>query len=319
MKKQILVFSLLIIPTFFFEAYAQNTFPDETISQKWEYLHFSFWDGASCQKRIIKNGIKKDICEGQYIEIWDCNEYESNCRILGYYRKQGDSVLVRRASLLNNLPVVDCSLPYGLTYDFGTEIDEHLQCATNMQYLPFQRDFWTTEIQEKLYEGQLRKTIEVNFRSFADNDSPINDMLWIEGIGSNHHPFYSLVCMGHHCEDDYKITKVFRNNELIFLDTLRSSWIPCRYIPTGTKNEFNQQPRLTVYPNPASDFVKIQKEGLSQDPAKLSIFDALGREQKIFDSYVFGEPLAIDFLNTGVYIIKVSIGTQSQYLKIFKE
>jgi hypothetical protein len=76
---------------------------------------------------------------------------------------------------------------------------------------------------------------------------------------------------------------------------------------------------LTVYPNPASDFVKIQQEGLSQDPAKLSIFDALGREQKIFDFYVFGEPLAIDFLNTGIYIIKVSVGALSQYLKIFKE
>ncbi|MBK9212520.1 MAG: hypothetical protein IPO14_06100 [Saprospiraceae bacterium] len=60
MKKQILVFSLLIIPTFFFEAYAQNTFPDETISQKWEYLTWYFW-GGMCEKNIIKTGANIDV------------------------------------------------------------------------------------------------------------------------------------------------------------------------------------------------------------------------------------------------------------------
>jgi hypothetical protein len=318
MKKQILVFSLLIIPTFFFETYAQNTFPDETISQKWHYIHFRFWSG-SCERRVIKNGNKLDICESQYIEIKDCDEYENNCLLVGYYRNQGDSVLIRYVPFLSNNPTVNCSLDYALMYDFGAEIDEHLNCATDMQYLPFQRDFWTTEIQENVYEGQLRSVRLVNFRSFPNNFSPINEMKWIDGIGNDKHPFYSLVCMGHHCENEFKLTKVYRNNALIFHDTLTDTRFPCFTWINNTKNEFNQQPRLTVYPNPASDFVKIQQEGLSQDPAKLSIFDALGREQKIFDFYVFGEPLAIDFLNTGVYIIKVSIGAQSQYLKIFKE
>lgn len=315
---KIIVLSLIIISTIFNTLYSQITFPDENVDQKWEYVTWHFW-GGQCQKRIIKNGNKENICEGHYVEIFDCDENEQNCFLVGYYRIKGDSVLIRLVGYLNGHTFVDCSMPYGLIYDFGSNINDELECALNTFNDPFLKEFWISDIQEIEYENVNRTTRFVDYMPYSTSHDVIYNMTWIDGIGSNIHPFYSLSCIGDHCEIEQLLTKVFRNGEMIYQDTILGFSFPCTGWITSIENEIKLKSTMTVWPNPADSYIIIRSESTSYNTVNLIIYDIQGKKLTNLNHYVLGDPLNIEYLSAGMYIIQVFDGKHVQNVKLVKE
>jgi hypothetical protein len=291
MKESFLILFFLISIAMYSKLFSQSFFPDEHIFQKWEYVTWNFW-GGQCQKRVIKNGNLKEICEGQYIEIFECNENEENCYLLGYYRINGDSVLTRPIGYWNGenyVDSVDCSKPFGLTYNFGANIGDELECALNRSYEPAQKEFWIADIQLVEYEEVDRPTRFVNFIPYPNAPSVIYSMKWINGVGSNIHPFYSLSCIGDHCEQEQQVTKVFRNEVLIYQDTILDFSFPCNGWITKTNDEIDATEFISISPNPANRNIRLTSNELSNKSVKYVIYDVQGQVQLKADQYNFGD------------------------------
>jgi hypothetical protein len=314
MNKLILILSIFVFSIIYNKLFSQSFFPDENVVQKWEYVTWNFW-GGQCQKRIIKNGQLQDICEGKYIEIFDCDENEQNCLLLGYYRINGDSVLTR----LNYIDAVDCSKPFGLTYDFGSIKGEELECALNTTYDPFQKEFWISDIQLVEYEEVERLTRFVNFIPFPNAPNVIYHMKWINGIGSNIHPFYSLSCIGDHCEQEQQVTKVIKNGKLIYQDTILDFSYPCNGWVTETNDEIIATKSLSLSPNPANSNIVILSKENSNISVKYAIYNIQGEVQLQSEQYALGSPIDIRHLDSGIYIAHVMDGKEVLNIKLIKE
>lgn len=299
-------------------ANAQNQFPDEHVIQKWEYVTWYFW-GGKCELRKIKNAEVVEKCNTNYIKVLDCNENEDDCFILGYYRIQGDSVLVRTNHKYYNgaLDTVVCSEPEGLMYDFSTTPYDTLICQINSTWPPTFTKFWEIDKQFIEYEGIERQTTDLRYIPHPNAPYFLYRMNWIDGIGSNVHPFYSFTCIGDHCELEQQLTRVIRNDQLIYQDTTLNFFFPCTGWISSTNNVDLKQP-LLLLPNPADNFLTIRSNS-NNSSVKLSIYDMQGKEISSLDHYVFGEPFNIEYLREGIYIIQVFDGNQIQNLKLIKK
>ena len=131
---------------------AQIKFPDETINQKWEYVIWNFW-GGKCEKRIIKHGNKVALYNQNYIEVLDCNSSEKDCHLIGYYRVQNDSVLIRYG---NGFVPVDCNKPEGLMYDFSAKSGDSLKCILDYFNPSKVKNFFIKNTQSIQYENVNR-------------------------------------------------------------------------------------------------------------------------------------------------------------------
>ena len=230
--------------------YAQVDFPDHTQNQKWEVVTWDLF-GRQCFTNIFKNGDLEEICGNEFIEVFRCDENEENCRLKGYYRIQGDSILTRRKiSSGSGQSSVDCSKPAGMIYDFGAIRGENLECAINYIDNSNHKPVTVEQSGQVEYEGRFRTTWLVTIDDFPQGMDPF---FWIDGIGSDVHPFYSFTCMGSPCEIYQQLTKVWRNGERIYTDTVLSFNCPT-ITSDGTIEE--ETDNVRVHPNPAtSSFV----------------------------------------------------------------
>jgi hypothetical protein len=78
------------------------------------------------------------------------------------------------------------------------------------------------------------------------------------------------------------------------------------------------------YPNPVRDFLNVTIEGISEQPtaSNIMIVDRIGRSYPVKATWEQrNNALQIDLsdLNKGLYLIKVSVSTGTQVLKIYKE
>lgn len=84
-------------------------------------------------------------------------------------------------------------------------------------------------------------------------------------------------------------------------------------VPAG----FQDEKPLTVYPNPASDFIKVEFTTGNAVVPEIKIFDLTGKVVKQFDKEfslnheVFKADLDISDLKTGIYFVKVIQGKQT--------
>lgn len=80
---------------------------------------------------------------------------------------------------------------------------------------------------------------------------------------------------------------------------------------------FQDEKPLTIYPNPASDVLKVEFKAESAMVPEIKIFDLTGKVIKQFDkefnlnNEVFKADLDISDLNTGIYFVKVIQGEQT--------
>ncbi|MBI5324365.1 MAG: T9SS type A sorting domain-containing protein, partial [Ignavibacteriae bacterium] len=141
--------------------------------------------------------------------------------------------------------------------------------------------------------------------------------------------FFGIICftteMNGYCavrtNNNYlqDLTYYFRQPERIFMNQFDRSyyWITnfgCGMImqkfPTSVGDELkNSNNSIIIYPNPASDLVKISLKNIEETKLQLKIYDVLGNEIKIVECgyYEKEKPITIDTkqFHEGVYYVRV--------------
>lgn len=75
-----------------------------------------------------------------------------------------------------------------------------------------------------------------------------------------------------------------------------------QYNNTSNINSLGKpEPKLSVYPNPASDYIEISND---ETVGKVVVFNMIGREQKSFKASK-GERYSIADLSNGMYLVKI--------------
>lgn len=303
MKSIILI--ILLCGTFYSNNYAQNVFPNSSDNQSWEVVTWNFWGGL-CQTNKIKTGVELIICNSTYIEVLECDDNFSNCGLMGYYRVVGDSVMIRNTT--------DCNENEGLMFDFTILNTDTLMCAYN--YMDSTK-FWKTNEQYINYEGIIRKTLNMNFYPYPNlpiPPFPIYPMNWIEGIGSNIHPFYPFSCIGDNCEQEQQLVKVISNNQTIYLDTILTFSFPCTGW-VGIKN-VEELESIKIYPTIFENKIVIENKNYSNSEAL--IWNLIGERVLRTEIVKGSNEINLSNLSRGSYFVQIQNDEENLVKKIIK-
>jgi thiol-disulfide isomerase/thioredoxin len=97
----------------------------------------------------------------------------------------------------------------------------------------------------------------------------------------------------------------------------------CGAAPTGIVTARYEQEKLTVYPNPANNFVNIKADLTSNTQNELRVYDVMGRvvySNVIADKAgLFQVNLDLSQVNTGVYMVELSDGASVHTAKFIKQ
>ncbi len=301
---------------------AQDFFPDGSQHQKWEYVVWNFFGGV-CERRIVVTGDSVALCGKTYVEVLDCNGNEANCYLSGYYRLQNDSVMVRsRVNVWSGndyTTSADCNQPEGLMYDFFVPTGDSLICQLNSAKPGTTFNFRKLEERIVYYEGIQRQKLTMSFRPYPANPNANYVMLWISGIGSNIHPFYSLSCIGDACEWEQQLTRVYRNGTLIYQDTLLDFSYSCNSWKDPTPIPPLDISDWVLYPNPVADYFTI-KSGLPYgETFGLELYDPWGRLVLSEKEHPVMEGVFINNLSPGVYYLRLRYGGALRCFSLIKE
>ena len=297
---------------------AQSSFPTAEDHQVWEYVIWNFW-GGDCQLSFIQTGEEVDVCGHIYTEIYDCYSDINDCNLIGYYRVEGDSVLIRDLEYVWNGSqwefVVDCELDERLMYDFSARIGDTLVCGIN--YPVDTTDFWKIDETIISYAGIQRRVLQMKFRPYPNIPTAVYNMRWIKNIGSNIHPFYSLSCIGDHCEQEQQLIRVTKNEDVIYLDTVLTFSFPCNNWQTAIEQPEIREEDIIIYPNPTSGMVHIELS-TDQKITNIKIYDLWAQEVpfEYFDQNK--NELSLNGLTAGTYYVLISLNEQFFIKKIIK-
>jgi len=204
MKKRYTILLIVCFSIITSQCFTQVPFPDTTHQQKWEVKTWNFF---TCRTNIYKTGNTANFCQNQYIEIFSCDENEQNCNLFGYYRVAGPIVYLRGS--------MNCNKQELRTYDFSASVGQTVSCPINAgSTFCTNSDFTVQSLQPVYYEGIPRDTRAMQYPL----QNSFRYMNWIEGIGSDVHPFYPLSFLD--ITNDYYtlVVKVHRNGQLIYFD-----------------------------------------------------------------------------------------------------
>ena len=107
---------------------------------------------------------------------------------------------------------------------------------------------------------------------------------------------------------------VYANRKVTTITETTTNFIPATGISTEEFNGFN----FNIFPNPASDLIAVQVNGLLKDDVKVSLYDMLGRNVKT-DFINAGQTIAYfdtQTLYDGTYLIVIENGTNSTTKKV---
>ena len=312
--------SLLAAMSFCYAVSGQSVFPTAADQMRWEYATWNFW-GGYCTVSYVQTGEEVDICGMTYTEVYDCYGGLGNCQLVGYYREEGERVLIRRKDIYWNgtewLDTVDCSVPEGLMFDFSMEDGDTVDCQIN--YPNSETKFWKTGETMEVSEGISRRVLNMNFLPYPNYSEIFYSMKWIEGIGSDIFPFYSFACIGDHCEQEQQLTSVWQNGILVYRDTVLTFSFPCTDWIDETIDEVPRENTFVLYPNPATDKVQVACDNPNLDFKIEKIYNVLGRVLPY--NYVDNENrvITLNELPAGIYYVTISLNGQIFIKKVIRE
>jgi len=201
------------------------------------------------------------------------------------------------------MDTVICDEGEGLMYDFGAIDMDTMVCQLNSTWPASFINMWQLDERSIKYEGVDRQTKTMSYQPYKNSRDIEFRMRWIEGIGSDVHPFYSLSCIGDHCEQELQTVRVERNNELIFLDTMLRFSFPCNGWVTSTEEYQNAD--ISINPNPMTGTFTLSSQKLADKKVDLIIYNSAGIQLKRCDHHRIGESLDISNFTPGVYLLTI--------------
>ena len=161
---------------------SQSVFPDFAASPQWNVSQTFWLDSEIVQYKFSSDTM---MCGNNYSKFEDYYDY--------YFRSSENKVYMREKN--------SCSDPEYVIYDFGLEAGDTM----TLEFFGGE-DFPTAMVVESVdtinYFGVDRKTLTINYDRCGGGIGEFDTatMQWIEGIGSDTHPFYAIFCYCDGCE-----------------------------------------------------------------------------------------------------------------------
>lgn len=160
--------------------HAQYVFPAYSDDPQWNVVE-TFWFDSELKTYDYSND--SNFCGNNYSSYVD--HY--------FFRTEGDQVFMRVATV--------CADPEYLVYDFGLEVGDTMIAGYFNDYAT-PTEFRVDTIDTVSYFGINRKRMVMAFDLCGGEleEGGYATMNWIEGIGSDMHPFYPIYCLCDACE-----------------------------------------------------------------------------------------------------------------------
>jgi len=256
MKKYVIIYlPFLIIGMFNFnQVFSQKVFPEYSEQPSWSVLR-CFWTNCSTEKFSYE----KDtiMCNHNYSVIL-INESPKYIRV--------DSLKV----LL--LDSASCLSKEYVMYDFSRKIGDTIYIAYNLQNTPHMDTIpmLISNIDTIEQFTIKHKRFEIKFGLQGGTDL-FRQMYWIEGIGSDIHPFFPYFYNNDASETSFQLLCCYQGNNQIFKNPVFQS---CDTTITSLKS-INDNNEVLISPNPCTNFFTIKFQN-DMDVA-LQLFDSLGK------------------------------------------
>lgn len=125
--------------------------------------------------------------------------------------------------------------------------------------------------------------------------------------------YFCTVDANHNSSYPYAVGPTFYGNKVAQKVTTINETVSTYTAPTSLVEDVDFDVKFSIYPNPASDFIAIQADGLLSSNVTLQLYDLTGklvRESRIAQGSTIWY-LDTQTLYSGEYILKISNGTQT--------
>lgn len=291
MKKRILI-SLFIIHTTF--SFGQYSFPVGSINPAWSVLECFF---SNCSTSVYQYQYDTSFCGFQYSKInlsFNNKHYIRSDSLRTHFRKTSNCLDKEYLMYNYDLNVGDTTF-VGFNQELGTSEDTSLfqlisvdsVLVMNIQRLQY------TLIYDRCNLGSMNDT-----------------MLWLYGIGSYDHPFFSIKCMCDFCENSYNLLCYDSSNVQLFQNSIFNT---CDTI-LGLPNFSSSENYIHLGANPFINHLKI--EIIPSNIAEIKIYDLNGnlveKQQGLKELYIGSK------LKSGIYFMIVTLERNVDSFKIIK-
>jgi hypothetical protein len=200
--------------------------------------------------------------------------------------------------------------PEQLYFDFTLEVGDSIALSTCWGILPQPQILWVTNIEEIImYDGSTRRMWTLAYDENADIPFLGNTEYWIEGIGHRYigliHPL-SFSCLdlttSLHCFLD--------NGDRKFPSEEFQAGIDC-CTPVGIKE--NEDPVLSLYPNPAQTHITVNSKSTILE---IEILSLPGKGILHFYPNTANAAVDIEGLAVGCYICKIKMSNGEVFMRV---
>lgn len=273
---------------------SQKVFPEFIESPTW---NIALCDETGCTSNEIYFLKDTTYCNKKYSVV-----FINGNKVLA--RTTNQKVYIRETN--------NCEDKEFLIYDFSVKKGDTIFVAYDLSSTSFMDTIpvMISNIDSiELNDGKHRR-FTIEFDPSGGKDF-YRQMHWIEGIGSDIHPFYSFAHTDDAKEISYQLMCYFQYGSQLYSNNLFSS---CK-ISSLPANEILC---CEIKPNPFSNYFDIFFPG-SSEQVSVDVFDLTG--MKLFSKEIFSDnPVRIylNDLNTGFYIVKVHSVNFNHTIKLTK-
>jgi len=218
-----------------------------------------------------------------YKRMWHCNEEsQTNWNLYGFIREDEDNkVFVRPPDYIE-----------GLIYDFGCSVGDTIE-TWNIYLNNDTLHFVVTDIDSVLLLDGYRKRV-----TLLETNNQLEEV-WVEGLGS----YYGILNSGNNAYGgscgSYEALCFESEGDLIYQ---HPDYNTCYYDFSVSTEELAEE-RMSIYPNPAKDYVYLDFS--EEGNREIDLFDLTG---KIFlKKFASGNKVLLNLqeLKMGIYFIKI--------------
>ena len=278
--------------------FGQSIMPTYTDNPSW-IVAYSSW--GQCNLQLIKTDAPISICSKSYYPVLRCKLDGSNCKVIGYYRIEGSKVYMRKDPLIGG--GLDCAYPEQLGYDFNLALADTVFCSSMSND---SLKLWNVSQSLVPYQGITRLTLWMQ--------STWGPMKWIKDIGSNMHPFFSLICINPVCENDNKLISAKINGIVTYLDNSFDPYFPCGKDVGINSNNFQES--IKIYPLVTTGIVNLDNV---VEKSLYQIVNITGQLIQTGILYQGNNSINIGNFSSGIYFIKLKNPELEFVQKLIKE
>lgn len=292
-KKLVFILSFLTINLTLF---AQQVFPSYSDGAKWN-VYECFW--LDCHTRQYNYQYDTVFCGQNYSKM---NFYDYNQ--IGYFRSDSLKTYFRKTS--------NCSDKEYLIYDYSLTVGDTAFVGFNLNLFNEKdtSEFVLESIDTVSFFGVDRQRFKMKY-------DPSNQgwfgrsMYWINGIGSEIHPFYSFNCLMDGCEQSFQLLCYDSLSIQLFQSPITTNCITTILGITDLESE------ISIAPNPFVDEITISVQNSSI--FQINIFSSVGTKIKEY-SIDYKDVLDIETtdLLPGSYFVEIKTNNGISVQRILK-